>query len=178
MLKSAIVEMWFNWKYIVGTALLAGLLTCGNWWTGIQVAIETTWVFIGIKVAVASIVTSGIFFFYVRFWEDLAVMKKSEEFGKVAQSYESSFNWLFSVDVLMFVSLSCDLYIVFWKDVLLVQSISNGCFVAATICLFIFMLSLYGTVFRQLRTFKGIGTRTAQAPTEEAGADSSNEQAR
>lgn len=176
MLKSAIREMRFNWIYIVSTAVVAGLLACANWWLNIQVAIETTRVFIGTKVAVASLVTSGILFFLTRFWEDLTVMKKSEEFGKVARYYEGSFNWLFSVDVLILVSASGDFYIVFRRDVLLAQSISNGFFVAAIIFLFIFMVSLYGTVFGELRPWKGIGTHKSQASSEDAEAANSKEQ--
>lgn len=178
MLKSAILEMRFNWKYILGAALLAGSLAYANWCIGIQVAIGTTGVFIGIKIAVASIMASAIFLFHMRFWEDLAIMKELEEFKKVALYYESSFNWLFSVGMLIFVSVSCDLYIVFGRDHLLAQAISNGCFVAAIVFLFIFMVSLYGTVFKELRDWKGAGTRKAQAPSKEAEADPSKKQAR
>jgi len=176
MLKSARSATRYNWRYIL-TALVAGLLTYGNLYLKIQVP-QNPIIFIGIKVAIVSIVTSAILVFYRSFLADLAIMKEPKEFHEVALYYKSPFNWLFSVDVVTFISLGSDLYIAVGRDGLLAQSISNGCFAAAIICLFTFMVSLHGIVFKELRFWKGIGTRKEQAPSEEAEANSSKDQAR
>lgn len=163
-----------NWRYILRTALVAGLLTYGNLYLKIQVP-QNPIIFIGIKVAIVSIVTSAILVFYRSFLADLAIMKEPKEFQEVALYYESPFNWLFSVDVVTFISLGSDLYIVVGRGGLLAQSISNGCFAAAIILLFTFMVSLHGIVFKELRFWKGFDANEKETPSGEVEADSSKE---